>query len=309
MKNICPECNKETDNPKFCNSSCSAKYGNKNRKFKPSEDKRIKIINCRDCGVEIEVNIRSPKHNSNCENCRKIKRDKHNEIVRERTFCNSCGGIKGNCIRKDICRKFKIFPTLIKYFGFDETTIGTINVYGEYERIKNIIEEDYLDGGLGLPEILEKYEHYDIRNLNKIFKSLGIKTRSISEGLTNSYYTGKKEVSSSPFYKQGWHTTWNGKKVFYRSSYELNYCNILDDQKIDYEMEELRILYWDTQLQRERVAIPDFHIPEDNMIVEIKGDYTYDKQNMIDRSDMFKKLGYEFKMILEGKEYNKENLP
>lgn len=99
-----------------------------------------------------------------------------------------------------------------------------------------------------------------------------------------------------------WHTTWNGNKCFYRSSYELDYCKELDKQKIDYEMESLRFLYWDSQQQKERVAIPDFYIPNQKLIVEIKSDYTYDEQNMKDKVEEYKKHGYDFKLILEHKE-------
>lgn len=295
--NGCLHCGTETTNPKFCSSSCSARYNNRGRKKVFKNDKRTKIINCCDCGIDIEVNIRSPKNGTKCKICRRKK------------ICKSCGEILGTCKRRDICRKHRFFPTLIKYFGFDKSVIGTIDIYREYERISSLLYEEYWDVGMSIPEMSKKYNFGDSGNFRKILIAFGIKRRTMNEGLSKSYLRKDRKFPQIPNYKQGWHTTWNEKKVFYRSSYELNYCKILDDQKIDYEMEELRILYWDTQLQRERVAIPDFHIPEDNMIVEIKGDYTYDKQNMIDRADMFEKLGYEFKMILEGKEYNKENLP
>lgn len=71
----CLECDKETNNPKFCNNSCAAKYNNRNREFKPSEDKRIKLTKCKECQKEIEVNIRSSLNNIKCEEC-KIKNSK-----------------------------------------------------------------------------------------------------------------------------------------------------------------------------------------------------------------------------------------
>lgn len=39
------------------------------------------------------------------------------------------------------------------------------------------------------------------------------------------------------------------------------------------------------------------------MIVEIKSNYIFDKQNMIDKSKVYKKLGYNFKLILDKQEY------
>ena len=89
---------------------------------------------------------------------------------------------------------------------------------------------------------------------------------------------------------------------FYRSSYELEYYKILDEQKINYETEKLRILYWDSQLLKQRIAVPDIYIKKDNLIIEIKSNYTYDKINMKDKVKSYKEHGYNFKLILEHKE-------
>lgn len=110
--------------------------------------------------------------------------------------------------------------------------------------------------------------------------------------------------SNNYHYKHGFHITWFGTIVFYRSSYELDYCNQLDNQKIKYDMESMRIKYWDSVQQKERVAIPDFYLPESNTIIEIKSVFTYNKQNMIDRSIQYQNLGYKFKLILEHQEYD-----
>ena len=98
------------------------------------------------------------------------------------------------------------------------------------------------------------------------------------------------------------HTTWNGKEVFFRSSFELDYAKELDEKQIDYEVEFSHIKYWDSQKQEYRCAIPDFYIPKDNMIVEIKSSYTLDKQNMIDKKKAYLNLGYKFKLICDHNE-------
>lgn len=49
------------------------------------------------------------------------------------------------------------------------------------------------------------------------------------------------------------------------------------------------------------MAIPDFYIPSENKIVEIKSDWTYDEQNMKDRIKAYKKHGYTVDVILEHK--------
>lgn len=106
------------------------------------------------------------------------------------------------------------------------------------------------------------------------------------------------------YYKRGEHSTWNGKVVTYNSSYELDYCRLLDSLQIDYQMESLYIEYFNTHKNRLAHAIPDFYLPDSNTIVEIKGAYTYDQQEMKDRMLAYKKLGYNFKLVLEHKEYD-----
>lgn len=64
----------------------------------------------------------------------------------------------------------------------------------------------------------------------------------------------------------------------------------------------MRIQYFDTQKNKQRIAIPDFYLPETNTIVEIKSSWTLDIQNMKDKFIAYKKLGYNTKLIYEHKE-------
>lgn len=105
-------------------------------------------------------------------------------------------------------------------------------------------------------------------------------------------------------FKTGYHTSWEGKTFYFRSSYELDYCLKLDSLQIPYEMETLRIRYFNTRKNREAIAIPDFYLKETNTIIEVKSNFTYIQQDMIDRSSEYKRLGYNFKLVLEHKEYN-----
>ena len=67
-------------------------------------------------------------------------------------------------------------------------------------------------------------------------------------------------------------------------------------------MEKLRFWYWDSQLQKERIAIPDFYLPHEKLLVEVKSDWTYDETNMNDKVKSYKEHGYNVKLILEHKE-------
>lgn len=72
-------------------------------------------------------------------------------------------------------------------------------------------------------------------------------------------------------------------------------------QKIKYECETLRIPYFDSIKNTNRIAIPGFFLPETNEIIEIKSSWTFDKQSMKDKFVMYKKLGYKPKVILNKK--------
>ena len=113
---------------------------------------------------------------------------------------------------------------------------------------------------------------------NKVYTAEGdpdygcayIAAKNSKEANRESYLCGRNKIHSSILYKQQWHTTWNNKKVYLHSSYELDYAKQLDDKQIDYDVESLHIKYWDSQQQRYRCAIPDFYIPSKHLIVEIK---------------------------------------
>jgi hypothetical protein len=44
----------------------------------------------------------------------------------------------------------------------------------------------------------------------------------------------------------------------------------LDSERVPYEMEFKRILYFDTQKETYRIAIPDFYLSLENRIVELQ---------------------------------------
>ena len=140
----------------------------------------------------------------------------------------------------------------------------------------------------------KKYKCFNQRII-KAFKNFDIKCRSFSESTALAIINGKHK------YNTYHHITWNGKKVFLRSTYELDYAKELDDNKIDYEVEKLRILYWDSIKLVQRTAIPDFYLTESNTIVEIKSDYTLDIQEMKDKIKAYREHGYKFILILEHK--------
>jgi hypothetical protein len=131
-------------------------------------------------------------------------------------------------------------------------------------------------------------------NVLDVFRILNINSRSVEEAFLQHEQGGR--------YIHGWHTAWNNKKVYLRSSYEFDFAKELDEKKIEYDVEKIRILYWDSQRFVFRTSIPDFYLPDTNTIVEIKSTYTFEEQNMKDRFKAYREHGYKCKLILDHKE-------
>lgn len=290
-----------------CSKKCAAKKSHIGINYN-----KTKIAKCVECGLIIEIKINSSNKNCKCDLCgnflsnnnlrfKKAKNGliKNKKVVDRKVLCKICG--QENCENK-ICKSWmsgrsKIFVKL----GFDLNKIGSLIFYKEYDRIIDILKEEYKNNSL--VEIGEKFG-INYQTVYMIFKSIGIKSRNNSESGLLAFKKGRypmPEVNIYPF-KSGYHNSWDGKKFWYRSSYELDFCKELDVHKIKYEMEKLRIQYFDTILNCERTSVPDFYLMDTNEIVEIKSCWTYDIQNMRDKVKSYRDNGYNFRLILDGVE-------
>ena len=297
---ICENCGKEHNgnygSGRFCCKKCARSFSTKN------ETNELKEAKCIECGKKIYVNKRASLNKCRCEDCQQ-NHHKQSDIK----TCKICGRTyykyQGGC-QNDFCKQHTLlqFNNLIKFFGFDKSKLGTLEVETEFNRIKENFEYLYNFRNFSLNEIGQIYNYKFPNNLSKIFNYLGIHKRTRIEISKNAILTGRLKPGCSYMFKSEWHTTWNGKEVFLRSSYETDYAKELDEQKIDYDVECLRIKYFDTQQNEYRCAIPDFYIPYENMIVEIKSDWTLDIQNMKDKIKAYNELGYKVKVISEHKE-------
>jgi len=276
FKGNCIVCDKilEKKQKKFCSHSCSATHGNSNRTL-------------------------------TLETKQKISKSLTKERVIKKRKCKICG--QETCINLEICNHtLKWFENLTP-FGFNINVLGNDDIYLEYFRIKELLLKEYFDNMLSPYDISIKYNYNkSFENILHIFKSFGIKTRKTSDSVINSYLQGKlgNGCNSGNYqFKHGWHNTWDNKKIYYRSSYELNFAKDLDSKKIKYDVECFRIKYWDKQKRKYRVAIPDFHIPDSNNLYEIKSKITFNKQNIIDKFDEYIKLGFTPILVLDNIEY------
>ena len=280
----CENCGKEHDGSyasgRFCCKSCAIAFGNKQRKL--SEETKQKISNS-------------------------IKKQFNQNIKLKK--CSICGSLyeKNSKCNNSFCQQHNMqhFRSLIKYFGFNKALLGTKDVENEFNRIRNMLYDLYWNQHKSSTEIalMFNYKSTPTNITQKFFKNyLNIPVKDVKNSVIENYLQSRINMLNNSFYKSIWHTTWNNKEVYLRSSYELDYAKELDNKQIDYEVEWKHIKYWDSQKQEYRCAIPDFYIPSENLIVEIKSNWTLDKQNMKDKMKAYKDLGYNTKLICDHKE-------
>lgn len=290
---ICENCGKEHNGSygsgRFCCKECAKAFSTKN------DNKELKETKCIECGKIIYVGKRSRLNNCRCENCKTLK------------ICPICGRhYNGDKCTNEFCNKHNIqqFNSLIKYFGFNKDKLGTVEVEDEFIRIREILYDLYWNKHLNAKEIEKKFNYPIGSNLvSKIFNYLEIPHKESGFAVRENIILNKTKIPENVNqYKSEWHNTWDGKEVYLRSSFETDYANELDEKRIKYEVESLRIKYFNSELNEYHCAIPDFYLPETNTIVEIKSNYTLNIHEMKDKVKVYKDLGYNFKLILEHKD-------
>lgn len=298
----CENCGKEfkaKSKQRFCSILCTRSYATKNL-----DHNKLKYAKCIQCGKGIQVKINTDTSKCKCEDCKRKTLNKK---------CKVCGTLFNgkydkHCPNTEFCnKKSRIIKTLIKYFGFDKTKVGTQDVFQEYERVRKQLYNDIWTLNLTSGQICEKYNYPHVRNINKVFESLNIKMRNLSEAIKLNYLNNRINQKTNNFHG-GWHKTWDNKDVYLRSSYETDYANMLDKKEIKYEVESLRIKYLSSKDNEYHCAIPDFYLPDTNTIIEIKSLYTLDIQEIQDKFKAYHEQSYNTKLILEHQEVNLYNL-
>ena len=278
----------------FCSQSCAASYNNKQRS-KQSREKQRKTLKSTLEKKRINGANNTYTGNKTHTKNKKVKR------------CIVCGSVKGQCPRPDVCSSglVKQRSNNLALLGFDFSCYGTLGVIEQFEKIKALVYDLYVIQEHSIWSIMKLYKIPSERTFISLFKTFGITARSASESQQVSLLRNRRGLVSNgnPYYKRGYHTTWEGKVVYYRSSYELDYCLELDEQRVGYDMEVYRIKYYDTVKDEYHVAVPDFYIASENKIVEVKSYRTYDRQNMIDKRVTYQELGYNFELVLEHVSY------
>lgn len=270
----------------FCSKKCQLQNIIDDKKIDPN---KLKFSKCIDCGCEIKIKNNTNYSTSRCKECKTNYNQKK---------CKFCGENNISVICEK-CKPYSKNVHLFKKLNLDvNKNLKIIN-----EKAVDILSEMYYNKKFSRLQISEIIG-IDKKSVYVFFIKNNFKLRNISDCISNAIYQGRlKPAELKNQYKTGWHKTWNNNDVYYRSSYELDYCNILDKQKIEYTMEKIRIKYWDSILKKERIAIPDFYLLNTNEIVEIKSNWTYDEQNMKDKILAYENNGYKVRLILEHEEY------
>ncbi len=287
----------------YCNSSCAASENNKG----VVRNVEGNIVNLK----KANPNIGNAKYPGELSEARR-RQVEHNNIIKNHEdldipeiglgCCFICG--QKEC-SSEFCKEhnFSQLIGLSYRYGLDSKLIGTVNIFNEFTRIRELVYDLYWNQGLSGRDLSERFGVPESTIISQDFDVLDIPRRSAEESVRNSLLQGKRlPPLNSKIGIQEWHTTWTGERVFLRSSYETDYANWLDENQISYSVEELRIEYYDTQQNKTRIAIPDFYLSSTNEIVEIKSDFTLDIQEMLDKFNAYKENGYIPKLVLEGKE-------
>lgn len=267
--NYCAHCKKplpwEKRNNKFCSSSCSASENNIGKVKNPTGKGKVVRYNYNngiffnDEGTELEID--RPTFD--------VKRNtmyQHNKLI-DRKYpelniphlqpmqCIICGNI--GCTDK-FCKdhNFRQLIGLTK-LGFNASTIGTRLVKEEFYRLRELIYDLYWNQELSTIEIAKIFGLRNDRFPPYILDNLDIPRRNLSESTTNAFKHGKLNPPTVLSFlksnlKACWHISWEGTNVYLRSSYELDYANYLDSQKISYKVEEIRLEYFDTLLNKKK---------------------------------------------------------
>ena len=179
---ICEYCGKEYEkgiSNRFCSLHCAHAYASKDSKGK---QKQVKCIICK---KDIIVSAFASASKCKCEKCSKLRK------------CLVCGQEFYTTLDADMCSDkcrsiAKQKRSLIKYFGLNENLFGTINILDEYNRIKNDLQRLYWDENKSFADIAKIYNYSgNPGNFTKIFRQLGIKSRTFKECVVNAYLNGK----------------------------------------------------------------------------------------------------------------------
>ena len=187
-------------------------------------------------------------------------------------------------------------PNLMK-LGFDFSG----NLETEFLKIQSMLYTEYHIKCESMLTLMKKFSIPSSRTMDIIFKLFDIESRNCSSRTKVAIDKNRWKLHDAITFKTIYHTSWTGEIFCLRSSHEEEYAKILDDKKISYKVEPFRIKYFDEKEKRFRISVPDFYLPENNTIVEVKSTYWLDLEQMKNKKEAYLKLGYKLNLFLDHK--------
>lgn len=286
----CKKCENEIPYEKrfnnFCSKSCSTSFTNKLKPPKSQEEKdKIKLSCIKKFGFNSIEEYEEEKIKTHV---------KINGHFRKLINCKSCGELTHKKKLCDMCGKFNHNVELFLKLKIDSTNLQKAN----QEALQFLLKE-YYQKNKSMLQIQNEFK-VNLNTLHSFFKKNNIQLRTIGEGIKNAILEWNYSTPVCPNYKNGWHTTWMGKKVYYRSSYEFEFMKKLDSINEPYEFEFLRVKYTNTK-GKESIYITDFYLPQRNLIIETKSTYGYDldKKNIELKKQAVLKEGYFYTIMFK----------
>ena len=320
------------EEPRFCCKECAAKYSSDHL-----DRTQTKLVECTICHELKEAPMNASAINFNCDDCKKENpfldpdkkayfkyrlKEKNIEFTEE-TFYEAYNSFTKrntykypeNCVLGKFERgnALKQKSANLQKLGFN---FNNPNWEEEFFKIRNFLYDLYYKQKLSANEISQKYD-LQINTPKRLLKLFGFeKFRDISDSLINAIKQGKMDpVSSLPNsennlynFKTGTYKLKTGEEYFYRSGYELWMMQFLEARDIKFTLNKFHISYISSEDNREHNGYPDFYLPDYNVLIETKGEDTYDEQNLTDRYETaIKKLGIDFIIVGCKAKYDKKN--
>lgn len=121
---------------------------------------------------------------------------------------------------------------------------------------------------------LAMIERWKDEEYRKYMRSILLRCWKDPEYIENQKKYESKRINSNKKYKRYEFITSSGDKLTLKSSFEVSCAEILESENVNYEYESLRVCY-DVNGEN-HTYIPDFYIPQYNLIIEVKPAYLVD---------------------------------
>lgn len=268
----------------FCSRECARAYSTKEKRKEINKKVSEKLKEISENRIKNDFNIQNVINKNN-------GKYKSGTSILKPFVCISCNDEFFSKAKRQYCPECsKIFKRkkMLKNLNVLEK-----NLKESKGKAILLLKKDYFIEELSIPQICEKHG-LALRTVWKFLFDNGIKFRNFSSSVKLTYKNGRNISCGNNVFNSGYHITWYGKNIFYRSSYEKRLIDVFDKNKIMYLYENKRFKYYFKG--EEKTYISDFYFPKDNVIIESKNKYLQkrDKDKIIEEEKSVRNCGMLF---------------